>query len=190
MLLGTKPMPVETIIQQSNPPRPGRVSRKLNIRADVTLSAPRIGRLEPDDMVDVEASVQGESFQGQNVWYRLRGGDRFVRGGGVALGSIQPPPQPAAAEPVVQTRPDGTIEPFSVPQIGQVFGTFMSKLAKKPGSIDPSSMRTASRGAGISLPQRMACTLSWHGPTYEKETQDCALHRRRRIPSVRIPTDW
>jgi hypothetical protein len=128
------------VIEQFNPTRRVRVNVKLNVRADVTLSAPRIGRAEPDETLDVEAAVQGESFHGQPLWYRLLGGDKFVWGGGVTLGSAQAPPPvapaPAAAGPKVITRPDGTIKPFSVPQIIDVFSSFMSGPAKKKGFIE------------------------------------------------------
>jgi hypothetical protein len=133
-------MPADGMIELFNPPRPARANMKLNIRSGVTLSAPRVGHLKPDDTVNVEASVQGESFHGQGIWYQLLGGGRFVWGGGVTLGSTQPSapvsPALAAAGPVVHTHIDGTVTALTVPQIGKVFGTFMSKPARKPGFID------------------------------------------------------
>lgn len=130
----------EVIIERFNPPRAARVNVKLNIRAAATSSSNRIGRAEPNETFQVEASLPGESFHGQNIWYRLQGRDAFVWGGGVSLGATQPPPpvgapQPAAAGPQVLLRSDGTIRPFNVPQIEKVFGSFLSGPAKKKGFI-------------------------------------------------------
>lgn len=133
-------MPADGIVELFNPPRPGRVLVNLNIRSGITVGAPRIGRAVPDETLEIEASLRGESVQGQGIWYRLRGDGRFVWGGGVALGSTQAPPPvvpPVATRgPLVQTRANGTILPLTVPQIGRVFGTFMSRPATKPGFID------------------------------------------------------
>lgn len=131
-------MSVDGILQQFNPPLPARVNVKLNIRSGVTLAAARIGRAEPDEMLTIDAAVQGESFHGQALWYRLQGGEKFVWSGGVTLAPSRPPggaPPPAAQGPGVQRRSDGTIKPFNVPQIEKVFGSFLSGPAKKKGFI-------------------------------------------------------
>ncbi len=133
-------MPADAVLEQFTPPRPARVNVKLNIRSGTTLSSDRVGRAEPNDTFQIDAALAGESFHGVGLWYRLLGGDRFVWSGGIALGSAGPlpPVAPASAPtgPVVQRRSDGTIKPFAVPQIMDVFGSFMSGPAKKKGFIE------------------------------------------------------
>lgn len=128
------------VIEQFNPPCLAHVNVKLNVRSDVTLTAARVGRAEPNDTLNVEASLQGESIHGQAIWYRLLGGTQFVWGGGITLGSVQVQqpivPVPAPREPDVQRRPDSTIRPFNVPKIIDVFSSFLSGPATKKGFIE------------------------------------------------------
>lgn len=123
---------------QFTPARRFRVNVKLNIRSAAKLSADRVSRAEPGEVLQVEAAVPGDSFHGQSQWYRLLGGQRFVWSGGVAADSapVAPPPTNTGPMPDVDRRSDGTIKPLSPTGLKDVFGTFLSKPAKKAGFID------------------------------------------------------
>src|SRR5262249_15753096 len=119
------------------PPQRMRVNVKLNVRAFAGTSATLIKRVEPGTVLTVDTALQGESFHGQRLWYRLSGDEGCGWSGGLIPDDVPAavPPDGPSSGPRVDTRPDGSIRPLSPTKIGAVFGVFASKPAKKPGFI-------------------------------------------------------
>jgi hypothetical protein len=123
------------------PTRTVRIVKRLNLRALPSAQSGRVGRLEPEQHVPVDAVVQGEPFLDRAAWYRVAGGGQYFWSGGAELeeaaAAVPPaPPHPGGvAASDVRRRPNGTILPLDSTTIASVYGAFTFEPGGSTGAV-------------------------------------------------------
>lgn len=127
----------ETLLQ---PARTVRIVKRLNLRSQPSLHALRVGRLEPEQLLCVDAVVQGDAFLDRSSWYRIAGSGQYFWSGGAELQeAAEAPPvavaQPGVAAPDVRRRANGTILPLEALQVASVYGAFEIEPVGNTGTV-------------------------------------------------------
>lgn len=121
-----------------SPARLARITHRLNLRNQPSLTGTRLARLEPGQSMLVDQVLDGEAFLGRSQWLRVANQQQYFWAGGAQLDEVPVAPSPPPAEgraPEVRWRANGSILPLSQADLAGVFGAFQSQPAPQRGAV-------------------------------------------------------
>lgn len=131
-------------------PRSALINHKLNLRNGPSVTAQRIGRLEPGQLMMVDRVIDAEPYLGRSAWLGVVGQEQYFWAGAAQLDDGMPAAGTSAAIAtasasatataiingnVHRRASGGTILPLSQLELGTAFDTFAYQAGKQRGAI-------------------------------------------------------
>ena len=138
-------------------PRSALINHKLNLRNGPSVTAQRIGRLEPGQLMMVDRVIDAEPYLGRSAWLGVVGQEQYFWAGAAQLDDGAPPASTSTANASATATPTaataataataiiggnvhrrasgGTILPLSQLELGTAFDTFAYQAGKQRGAI-------------------------------------------------------